>query len=226
MAKKIYAVKVGRTNGIFETWDECKASVNGYPGALYKSFTNMADAYAYLNLESKQMSLFDMPADDSVDDSDFPVIKESVEDDDKPFSNSVKAVAYVDGSYNIATKHFSYGCVIFYNGEEFHLSKDFDDPELASMRNVSGEIFGSMAAMDFAIEHGIKHIAIYHDYAGIEKWCTGDWRANKPGTIAYKKYYEQAKKKVDITFCKVKGHSGDKYNDLADMLAKKACGID
>ena len=53
MAKKIYAVKVGRTNGIFETWDECKASVNGYPGALYKSFTNMADAYAYLNLESK-----------------------------------------------------------------------------------------------------------------------------------------------------------------------------
>jgi len=111
MAKKIYAVKVGRTNGIFETWDECKASVNGYPGALYKSFTNMADAYAYLNLESKQMSLFDMPSDDSVDDSDFPVIKESVEDDDKPFSNSVKAVAYVDGSYNIATKHFSYGCV-------------------------------------------------------------------------------------------------------------------
>ena len=80
MAKKIYAVKVGRTNGIFETWDECKASVNGYPGALYKSFTNMADAYAYLNLESKQMSLFDMPSDDSVDDSDFPVIKESVEE--------------------------------------------------------------------------------------------------------------------------------------------------
>lgn len=72
MAKKIYAVKVGRTNGIFETWDECKASVNGYPGALYKSFTNMADAYAYLNLETEQMSLFDMPSDDSVDDSDFP----------------------------------------------------------------------------------------------------------------------------------------------------------
>ncbi len=37
------------------------------------------------------MSLFDMPSDDSVDDSDFPVIKESVEDDDKPFSNSVKS---------------------------------------------------------------------------------------------------------------------------------------
>ena len=37
MATKYYAVKVGRTTGIFETWDQCKASVNGYPGALYKS---------------------------------------------------------------------------------------------------------------------------------------------------------------------------------------------
>ena len=38
--------------------------------------------------------------------------------------------------------------------------------------------------------------------------------------------YEQAKKKVNITFEKVKGHSGDKYNDLADSLAKAACGVE
>jgi len=30
---------------------------------------------------------------------------------------------------------------------------------------------------------------------------------------------------VDIDFIKVKGHSGDKYNELADKLAKKALGI-
>ena len=29
----------------------------------------------------------------------------------------------------------------------------------------------------------------------------------------------------DVTFVKVKGHSGDKYNDLADKLAKEALGI-
>ena len=33
------------------------------------------------------------------------------------------------------------------------------------------------------------------------------------------------KKYVDIKFVKVKGHSGDKYNDLADKLAKEALGI-
>ena len=208
MAKKFYAVKNGKTPGIFETWDECKKSVDGYSGAVFKSFKTKDEALAFLGIESSSNSEIPIDVDGSIT------------------SDSSCATAYVDGSYNIATKEFGYGVVMFHNGEELHMSKSFSDAEMASMRNVAGEIFGSMAAMDFAIEHGIKHIAIYHDYAGIEKWCTGDWRANKPGTIAYKKYYEQAKKKVDITFCKVKGHSGDKYNDLADMLAKKACGID
>ena len=48
MSKKYYAVKVGMTTGIFETWEECKSSVEGYPGALYKSFKNLSDAYAYM----------------------------------------------------------------------------------------------------------------------------------------------------------------------------------
>ena len=33
-------------------------------------------------------------------------------------------------------------------------------------------------------------------------------------------------KKIKINFVKVKGHSNDKYNDKADLLAKKACGIE
>ena len=36
---KYYAVKNGRKIGIFETWDECKAQVEGFSGAEYKSFT-------------------------------------------------------------------------------------------------------------------------------------------------------------------------------------------
>ena len=93
------------------------------------------------------------------------------------------------------------------------------------MRNVAGEIYGSLASMEYAIEHNISHLTIYYDYMGIEKWCTGEWKTNKAGTLAYKKYYDRARKKVNITFQKVKGHSGDKYNDLADQLAKEACGI-
>ena len=48
---------------------------------------------------------------------------------------------------------------------------------------------------------------------------------NKEGTQSYQAFYDNISKNVDITFVKVKGHSGDKYNDLADKLAKEALGI-
>ncbi len=47
--KKVYAVRKGKAEGIFETWEECKASVDGYPGAEYKSFSTREDALAYLD---------------------------------------------------------------------------------------------------------------------------------------------------------------------------------
>ncbi len=136
-----------------------------------------------------------------------------------------RAVAYVDGSYNIATGEYSYGAVIFHNGQEEHFSEKFDNPERATMRNVAGEIEGSMCAMKYCLEHGIGNLDIYFDYEGIEKWCTGDWKANKEGTIAYRDFYHKAREQVKIRFVKVKGHSGDKYNDLADKLAKEAVGV-
>ena len=108
---------------------------------------------------------------------------------------------------------------------EITLSEKFDDEELAAMRNVAGEIKGAEAAMQYAMDHGMKKIAIYHDYEGIAKWCTGEWKTNKDGTKAYKAFYEAASRLVEITFVKVTGHSGDKYNDMADQLAKEALGI-
>lgn len=201
MAKKFYAVKVGKTPGIFETWDECKKSVDGYSGAIFKSFKTKEEALAFLGAGDSNNSSKNTSSDSS------------------------HATAYVDGSYNISTKEFGYGVVMFHNGKELHMSKSFSDPDMASMRNVAGEIFGSMAAMEYAINNNITNLSIYYDYMGISKWCTGEWKANKNGTIAYRDYYNSIKNKLTVEFKKVKGHSGDKYNDMADMLAKKACGV-
>lgn len=51
---KYYAVKNGRTPGIYETWDECKEQVNNFNGAIYKSFSNKEDAEAFINDEVKE----------------------------------------------------------------------------------------------------------------------------------------------------------------------------
>ena len=218
MAKKFYAVKNGKTPVIFETWDECKKSVDGYSGAVFKSFKTKDEALAFLGIESSSNSEIPIDVDGSIASASSCV-------DACIASDSSCATAYVDGSYNIATKEFGYGVVMFHNGEELHMSKSFSDAEMASMRNVAGEIFGSMAAMEYAVNHGITNLSIYYDYMGISKWCTGEWKANKKGTIAYRDYYNKIKTKVNVQFEKVKGHSGDKYNDMADMLAKKACGV-
>ena len=136
-----------------------------------------------------------------------------------------EAVAYTDGSFDIKTKRFSMGAVLFHNGEKITFSKAYEDEELALMRNVAGEIFASMAVMEYCTNLGIKSLEIIYDYEGVEKWCTGEWKTNKKGTIAYKEYYDSLKDKIDIVFTKVKGHSGNEYNDMADRLAKEALGI-
>ena len=41
---KFYVVWKGRQPGIFKTWDECKAQVDGFPGAQYKAFTSQQEA--------------------------------------------------------------------------------------------------------------------------------------------------------------------------------------
>lgn len=62
----------------------------------------------------------------------------------------------------------------------------------------------------------------------LKTWKNKGWKnsSNKPianlklWATLYKILYPQRKSKVTINFVKVKGHSGNKYNELADQLAK------
>lgn len=48
--KKYYAVRNGRKAGVFDTWDEAKKQVVGYPGAMYKSFKTKKEALDYIGV--------------------------------------------------------------------------------------------------------------------------------------------------------------------------------
>ena len=47
--KNFYAVRRGRSVGMFYSWSECQDSVYGFPGALYRGFVRRDDAEAYLD---------------------------------------------------------------------------------------------------------------------------------------------------------------------------------
>ncbi len=223
MPKKFYAVCKGRQTGIYTDWAACKAQIDGFAGAIYKGFATQKDAEDFLHKYGNDPKERGEVCKKALNPS--PCCTEDV-----PHPKPLCAIAYVDGSYKQSAAKFSYGVVFFASDaygktSETHFSKAFSNEELLEMRNVSGEIMGAAMAMKTAKEMGLNEITIYHDYEGIAKWCLGQWKANKPWTQKYKSFYDNISKEIKINFIKVKGHSNDKYNDLADQLAKDALDI-
>lgn len=198
--KKYYAVKIGRVTGIFDNWDECKASVDSYSGADYKSFTTKQEAEQYLKNESECITTDSANAD-----------------------NNKALVAYVDGSFKEQAGRYSFGCILLTpDGDVIKESGSNNDPQSIQHRNVAGEMLGAMYAVKWGEMNGYRALRIYYDYTGIEKWVTGEWKAKTDLTKKYADYMIKMNDKINITFEKVEAHTGNVYNEEADRLAKKA----
>ena len=155
--------------------------------------------------KTEQLSFFRMHESD---------VKES------SFNSNEYPYAYVDGSFLDGIS--GYG-VVFVDESGTYELKGVADKKYASMRNVSGEIYGAMQAITYARNKGYKKLSIYYDYTGLENWATGKWQANKELTQKYAEYCNRSG--VKLNFIKVKSHSGNEMNDRADMLAKMAAGV-
>lgn len=197
---KYYAVQVGKVPGIYNTWSECEDQVKGFKGAKFKSFASYTDAQQFLLGDTNSATNVEIP--------------------NLPF-------AFVDGSYNPATKVYGYGGVIKENPKSigYLISGSGNNPELASMRNVAGELLGVLEAVRIALEKNFNSLTIFYDYYGIEKWVTGEWKTNLQQTADYKIRMLKYMRHIDIKFVKVTAHTGIPGNEDADIKAKQAVGI-
>jgi ribonuclease HI len=190
---KYYAVKKGIKTGIFNNWEECKENVMGFQGAEYKSFKSLEEAKNYLSRQDNE--------------------KETTINYD-----NYDAVAYTDGSYDVESGHASYGAVLLMNNSTYEFSGLIEDNY--ESRNVTGEIEAVKQLIDFAVQRKANCLLICHDYEGISKWVDGSWKARSQISIEYLEYIQKIKTKIKIDYKKVIAHSGDKYNEIADALAK------
>ena len=218
MAKlKYYAVKIGKMPGIYNTWAECEAQVKGISGAKYHLFSTIEEAEKFIVEE-------DCLEADSLT-GNIDVANDEVERQISGLGNN-EVIAFVDGSYNAEVEKSGFGVIIIdHNRIETPLYKAFTkklSPEFIELRNVAAELEGVKEAINWAIAYNKKHIFIYYDYEGIEKWVTGEWKAKKELTRKYVTFIKEKSTFINIDFKKVPAHSGVTYNELVDELAKNS----
>lgn len=211
---KYYAVQKGVTPGIYTSWEECEAQVKGVTGAVYKSFKSYEEAEAFLGKDGYDPNLKKQEEKEAAE-------RFSLDGYEGP-------VAFVDGSFNATNEQAGYGIVVIPDpmneNHQTHLN-GFCEGDDASTRNILGEVMGAKVAIAYAIEHGYRSLTIFHDYEGIGKWGKNEWKAKSPVAKDYKEYCDAASRCIELSFEHVKGHSGVKYNEMVDTLAKMEVGI-
>lgn len=132
-----------------------------------------------------------------------------------------KLIAYTDGSYNSTTGYYGCGAVLIDENEQeiARMHKTGKPDAGANGWNINGEIEAAVMAIHTAIGLGCKELTIYHDYEGVGKWPDGVWKAKKSYTKAYAEQIHEFRKEIQITFIHVKGHNGNKWNEIADQEA-------
>ncbi|WP_250129917.1 viroplasmin family protein [Jeotgalicoccus sp. WY2] len=192
---KFYAVRKGRRPGIYNTWAACEKAAKGFSGAEFKSFKTKAEAENFMN---------------------------NLKDENKKIPEG-ELVSYVDGSYDKRVNKAGFGAVFIINDEVIHTAAESTpvDPD-NNLWNVSAEIGGILYAVKWAIDNGYQDIHVHYDYAGLEKWYTKEWQAKNAVTQQYVAKMHEYKEHINIHFYKVAAHTGVRFNEMADELAKRA----
>ena len=222
MAKnKIYAVRCGRRKGLFNTWAECEAQVRGFAGAVYKGFASSAEASAWLWGQDKAEPVQEQtrqPAQSSL----FAAAE--------PQQTGYDYIVYTDGScLRNPDGPGGYAAVLLKQQDGSVQEIYGGEPSTTNNRMELRAAIEALRAMPQGVKIQLNTDSRYLRDA-IEKFWLRAWKRKgwitSTGTAVknrdlWEALDEQLQlRRAEVTFCWVKGHAGQEYNERCDRLAK------
>ena len=207
---KYYAVKNGRTPGVYRTWEDAKKQVDGFSGAEYKSFEKITDATEYLDWNKETQP--DIVKEDSLSNA----IKKIKSASETSQTNSKTSADYFATIYTDGGRTYS-------SGGEFGAT------------NNKMELLGLINALEKLIElkFNDKHLLFVLDSQyvlnginkhWIEGWKKRGWkRSNGPliNASEWKKLDSLLGHFSDSEFSWTKGHADNQGNNFVDHELNK-----
>lgn len=143
----------------------------------------------------------------------------------------LKAIAYVDGSYNFETESSGSAVVLIIN-QNYRPRRIAFQRKYTSLKpygpNIS-EMNAVKTAIKSAYSLGVTNLTIYYDWNGLEFFSLqSNIKVRHDVCQCFKQYadfVELKRKSMKISFVKVKAHSGVKFNTLADKMARVVASI-
>jgi ribonuclease HI len=226
--KKYYAVAVGKTRGIFTQWfgpGGAERQVRGYAGAIYKGFTNLQEAEAFLARHPKGSARRSAAAGTAR--SGSKAASSRTAELTTQSGGKGRIVIYTDGGSIGNPGPGGYGVVIVNGSNIRELSRGY-----RMTTNNRMELLACIAGLSAIKEPAsiVLHSDSKYVINGITKGWARKWRANgwmrtRSEPAQNPDLWERLLDlcdKHDVQFQWVKGHAGIPGNERCDALATRA----
>lgn len=226
--KKYYAVAVGKTRGIFTQWfgpSGAEVQVRGYPGAVYKGFSNLQEAEVFLEKHPAKPVRRATAAKPkrTVSKASTTLYTDSAR---QPVRKGW-IVIYTDGGSINNPGPGGYGVVIIKGSTIQELSKGY-----RLTTNNRMELLACIAGLSaiknpasIVLHSDSKYVINGITKGWAEKWRANGWMRTKTEPAQNPDLWErllQLCAKHDVQFKWVKGHAGIAGNERCDELATQA----
>lgn len=215
-AKKIYAVFQGKIPGLYETWDEASAQVQGFKGAVYKSFPSREEAILWL-----RQCILD--AKEAVPEPLIDLIKTV----DVPKGGDSRIVIHTDGGASPNPGKGGYGIVLTHgrHRKELYAGYELTTNNRMEMMGVIVALQTLKKSSDVILYTDSKYVVDSASKGWAKKWRSKGWKRSDGKLAENVDLWEQLLNLLNdhtVEFQWVKGHAGNKENERCDQLVEIA----